>query len=320
MRKNNKTDNGNDDKRKKKWLMPVIIGGAVVVIALGVLSATGTFGRAVKAFSKTAQAETTEAAVTETTNETETTAKKDTKKTASDSAKKTETTKATEATKATTAAKETGTPTQTSGTGSQDAADNTMTAYEAPSDTYVSEETWAYVPEETRAYVPEEPQTTQHEHEWTWHDETGHWEERVVSEAWDERVQTGTQTVVDQEAWDEEKDNGGYETHYWCNCKAWGTDYEAMLAHQDETLRLYGYYSGVNEDGSMIPNPNADISKICMHWWSSYEWFPNIEIIHHDAITHEEPVYTTVHHDAVTDNVWIVDTAGYYSCYCGATR
>lgn len=42
------------------------------------------------------------------------------------------------------------------------------------------------------------------------HEATGHYESRLVADAWDEQVQTGTKTVVDKAAWDETV------THYVC--------------------------------------------------------------------------------------------------------
>lgn len=42
-----------------------------------------------------------------------------------------------------------------------------------------------------------------------------------------------------------------------------------------------------------------------------HKWIEKTETIHHDAVTHQEPTYTTVHHDAVYENVWIEDSAAW---------
>jgi len=112
----------------------------------------------------------------------------------------------------------------------------------------------------------------------------GHWETRVIAEAWDE-------TVVDQEAWDEEvktavgtqwtqNDTGTDMTGWtptqqmnWCeshNCPN----------HCDEYDPSQPGYCAANRTGKTI-----------------YE----TQIIHHDAVTH------VVHHDAVTEQVWVED-------------
>lgn len=50
-------------------------------------------------------------------------------------------------------------------------------------------------------------------------------------------------------------------------------------------------------------------------------------VIHHDAVTHEEPVYEIIEHPAITEKVWVVDqpaydeTVTYYECTeCGEKR
>ena len=112
----------------------------------------------------------------------------------------------------------------------------------------------------------------------------GHWETRVISEAWDE-------TVVDTPAWDEEvkvavgtqwiqNDTGTDVTGWsspkrmdWCdshNCPNHCDDYDASQPG----------YCAFNATGTVI-----------------YE----TQIVHHDAVTH------VVHHDAVTEQVWVED-------------
>ena len=112
----------------------------------------------------------------------------------------------------------------------------------------------------------------------------GHWETRVISEAWDE-------TVVDQEAWDEEvkvavgtqwiQNDTGTDMTGWNNSQknAWCDSHNCPNHCDEYDPSQPGYCSG-NCTGKTI-----------------YE----TQIIHHDAVTH------VVHHDAVTEEVWVED-------------
>ena len=113
---------------------------------------------------------------------------------------------------------------------------------------------------------------------------SGHWETRVIAEEWDE-------TVVDQEAWDEEvktavgtqwtQNDTGTDMTGWSNSQllAW-CDSHNCPNHCDEYDPSQPGYCACNRTGKTI-----------------YE----TQIIHHDAVTH------VVHHDAVTEQVWMED-------------
>lgn len=125
--------------------------------------------------------------------------------------------------------------------------------------------------------------TPAHEHKWepitetVHHEATGHYE----------KVQTGTKTVVDEAAYDEQVDTG--KSQYVCNkCEFKTTDGQTIGDHTlDEGC---GYHTE--------------------HIYQT---------IHHETVTHEEPVYT---------QKWIQDKAAYdetittgYKCsICGATK
>ena len=129
--------------------------------------------------------------------------------------------------------------------------------------------------------------TTQAQHSHTWeaitkvvhHDAEGHNEKR----------QTGTRTVVDSEAWDEEKVTG--EKYV---CKKCGYSSSSDTAVADHIADAH--------DGD-----------------ASYSLKRITETVHHSAVTHEEPVY---------ENVWVQDkaawdetvTTGYKCSGCGATK
>ena len=130
---------------------------------------------------------------------------------------------------------------------------------------------------------PDTSTTPTHEHNWipitktVHHDATGHYE----------KVQTGTKTVVDEAAYDEQVDTG--EGVYKCLKCGFTTD---------------------------------DVIKIGVHVGdegSNYTVVPVYKTVHHDAVTHEEPVYT---------QKWVQDKAAYdetvitgYKCsICGATK
>ena len=116
------------------------------------------------------------------------------------------------------------------------------------------------------------------------HDETGHYED----------VQSGTRTVVDEEAWDEPV----YETKAVCNA----CGYEA-----DST-------SEINDHLDTHYDPELGYSD------ASYSTKRvQVDTIHHSAKTHEEPVY---------EQEWVVDSeawdeevvTGYKCRTCGAEK
>ena len=112
----------------------------------------------------------------------------------------------------------------------------------------------------------------------------GHWETRVISEAWDE-------TVVDTPAWDEEvkvvvgtqwtqNDTGIDETGWTPSQQAeWCESHNCPYHYDDYDASKPGYCAN-NCTGRNI-----------------YE----TQTIHHEAETH------TVHHEAVTEQVWVED-------------
>lgn len=112
----------------------------------------------------------------------------------------------------------------------------------------------------------------------------GHWETRVIAEAWDE-------TVVDQEAWDEEvkkvvgtqwiQNDTGTDMTGWSNSQidAW-CDSHNCPNHCDEYNPSQPGYCANNCTGK-----------------TTYK----IQTIYHDAITH------IVHHDAITEKIWVND-------------
>lgn len=124
-----------------------------------------------------------------------------------------------------------------------------------------------------------------HTHNWAertetvYHDEQGHYE----------TVQVGTETVVDEAAWDEPVYDGK------CVCSECG-------------------YSTFSE--SDIVNHIADVHDFDASYGVVSE---QVDTIHHSAVTHEEPVY---------EDRWVVDSAawsekrvvGYYCTECGATK
>lgn len=129
-----------------------------------------------------------------------------------------------------------------------------------------------------------------HVHNWVertetvYHDEQGH----------NESVQVGTETVVDQEAWDEPV----YEELAVCDACGYTSS-----STEDINNHLYDHYDpelGYVDAGYSVKNVQVDT-------------------IHHSAVTHEEPVY---------EDKWVVDSeawsekriVGYYCTECGATK
>ena len=98
------------------------------------------------------------------------------------------------------------------------------------------------------------------------HEEKGHYET--------ETVQTGTRTVVDKEAWDEPV----YEARLVCNvCGYVSDDTDEMIEHMADEH---------DADGSWYNDPVEVGSK------------------HHDALTHEEPVYGERKYWVVDQEAW----------------
>ena len=130
----------------------------------------------------------------------------------------------------------------------------------------------------------EDTPAPQHVHNWVteeiYHEEKGHY----VTET----VQTGTRTVVDEEAWDEPI----YEGRLVCNVCGYTSDDDWEMAEHmaDEH----------DADGSWYNDPVQVGSK------------------HHDAVTHEEPVYEEREHWVVDQDAW-TETHTYCSG-CGAEK
>lgn len=121
-----------------------------------------------------------------------------------------------------------------------------------------------------------------HEHHWvkktrTVHHEDGHYETK----------QTGTETVTDNDAWDEPV----YESV--CRCTACGAEFS------DEDDAAYHVVAEHNNEAS----------------WSVRD--VQVDTIHHPAETHEEPVYE----EQWVDDSWDEEVSdGYYCDECGATK
>lgn len=130
----------------------------------------------------------------------------------------------------------------------------------------------------------EDTPAPQHVHNWVteeiYHEEKGHYET--------ETVQTGTRTVVDEEAWDEPEYKGI------CVCNVCGYtcyDDNEMIEH-------------------MVDEHEADGS-----WYNDSV---QVGTKHHDAVTHEEPVYEEREHWVVDQDAW-TETRTYCSG-CGAEQ
>ena len=93
-----------------------------------------------------------------------------------------------------------------------------------------------------------------------------------------EKKQVGTKTVVDKEAWDE------LVKHWYAECTSCGL--------RDTPANLEMHIALVHYD------PENDQYDRNASWRSKYEY----ETIHHDAETHEEPVY---------EDVWVEDVAAW---------
>lgn len=124
----------------------------------------------------------------------------------------------------------------------------------------------------------------QHTHNWVteeiYHEEKGHYET--------ETVQTGTRTVVDEEAWDEPV----YEARLVCNVCGYVSDNTEEMS--DHMAFEHDF------DGSWYNDPVQVGTK------------------HHDAVTHEEPIYEEREHWVVDQEAW-TETRTYCS-ECGAEK
>ena len=145
----------------------------------------------------------------------------------------------------------------------------------------------------------------EHQHVWSertetiHHDEQGHWED----------VQVGTQTVVDSEAYDEVIYND--TPIHVCYCGKIFNDFDSIDYHSTHIVDLDGDPGCF--DRYNHPN-NYDIN-----FKSYYE--PGTYVMgtqHHEAVTHEEPVY---------ESRYVVDSAAYdetvtttYCTGCGAVK
>lgn len=130
----------------------------------------------------------------------------------------------------------------------------------------------------------EDTPAPQHVHNWVtekiYHEEKGHYET--------ETVQTGTKTVVDEEAWDEPV----YDTA--CVCNVCG-----YTCYDDDEIADH-----------MVDEHEADGS-----WYTTEK---QVGSKHHDAVIHEEPVYEEREHWVVDQDAW-TETRTYCS-ECGAEQ
>lgn len=135
------------------------------------------------------------------------------------------------------------------------------------------------------------------------HDEQGHWE----------NVQVGTQTVVDREAYDETVYND--TPIYMCNCGKIFYDFNSFDYHQDNVVDLDGDwgYCAYFVNPSYHPL-NSDVNFKFYYEAGTYVMGTQ----HHEAVTHEEPVY---------ESRYVVDSTAYdetvtttYCTKCGAVK
>ena len=155
--------------------------------------------------------------------------------------------------------------------------------------------------------TPAQPE--EHRHVWSertetiHHNEQGHWED----------VQVGTQTVVDSEAYQEIIYND--TPIYICNCGKTFDDYYAFDYHQMHVVDLDGDWGvfAANVNPSYHPR-NYDVNFKFYYEPGTYV----MGSVHHEAVTHEEPVY---------ESRYVVDKAAYdetvtttYCAGCGAVK
>jgi hypothetical protein len=133
----------------------------------------------------------------------------------------------------------------------------------------------------TKPTSEEEPE---HTHTWVDVTKTVHHDEKSHTE----KKQVGTKTVVDKEAWDENV----YKTI--TKCSACGYSSEDGLKVEDHTIDEHGGEA----------SHSTEVIKV---------------IVHHDAVTHEEPVYEDV--KVVDEEAWDETVVTGQKCSeCGATR
>ena len=154
--------------------------------------------------------------------------------------------------------------------------------------------------------TPAQPE--EHQHVWSektevvHHDEQGHWED----------VQVGTQTVVDREAYDEVIYND--TPIYVCWCGKIFYDFNSYDYHQTNVVDLDGDWGFPAYFVNQMHPLNTDINYKSFKEAGTYVMGTQ----HHEAVTHEEPVY---------ESRYVVDKAAYdetvtttYCTECGAVR
>lgn len=155
--------------------------------------------------------------------------------------------------------------------------------------------------------TPAQPE--EHQHVWSertetiHHDEQGHWED----------VQVGTQTVVDSEAYDEVIYND--TPIYICDCGKTFDDSYAFEYHQMNIVDLDGDWGPCAYFVNPSYHPiNTDVNFKFYYEAGTYVMGTQ----HHEAVTHEEPVY---------ESRYVVDSAAYdetvtttYCTGCGAVK
>ena len=169
-----------------------------------------------------------------------------------------------------------------------DTAAETTALTSAPADG----QTTAEAPARSQAQDEKQPGAKPHVHTWVDIKKTVHHE----AEGHYDWKQTGTRTVVDEEAWDEDI------CDWICECNFCG--YRTLDGYE---MALHGYFVHNHYD--------EKTGRI----WSYGIYYDPVDTKHHDAVTHEEPVY---------DNVWVEDKAawdetvvtGQKCSGCGATR
>ena len=147
-----------------------------------------------------------------------------------------------------------------------------------------------------------------HRHVWSektevvHHDEQGHWED----------VQVGTQTVVDSEAYDEVIYND--TPIYVCWCGKIFYDFNSYDYHQNNVVDLDGDWGRPAYFVNQMHPLNFDVNYKSFKEAGTYVMGSQ----HHEAVTHEEPVF---------ESRYIVDKAAYdetvtttYCTECGAVR
>lgn len=154
--------------------------------------------------------------------------------------------------------------------------------------------------------TPAQPE--EHQHVWSertetiHHNEQGHWED----------VQVGTQTVVDSEAYQEVIYND--TPIYVCWCGKIFYDFNSYDYHQNNVVDLDGDWGRPAYFVNQMHPLNTDINYKSFKEAGTYVMGTQ----HHEAVTHEEPVY---------ESRYVVDKAAYdetvittYCTGCGAVK